>query len=105
MPRPLNWIRGEGTTKNQRGLGTIYVSATPLNAFEAAQSNPDTALADQINLAVASENNFWSYPVLNEMLGSQAPVVVNPNGTNTKPLPTWVLPVALGAVALLFLKR
>lgn len=21
MPRPLNWIRGEGTVKNQRGLG------------------------------------------------------------------------------------
>lgn len=26
MPRPLNWIRGEGTTKNQRGLGDDGVS-------------------------------------------------------------------------------
>jgi hypothetical protein len=31
MPRPLNWIRGEGTTKNQRGLGdTLTVSGNPL---------------------------------------------------------------------------
>jgi hypothetical protein len=26
MPRSYNWIRGEGTTKNQRGLGFMSVS-------------------------------------------------------------------------------
>lgn len=47
MPRPLNWIRGEGTMKNQRGIGTVVVSSDPLQQFNAAQNYTNNSASCQ----------------------------------------------------------
>lgn len=68
MPRPLNWIKGEGTVKNQRwGLGDLTITdgsgwnPSNINNFQwyqptDLQTNADTLTPESI----AWGEGFWS---------------------------------------------
>lgn len=107
MPRPLNWIRGEGTVKNQRwGLGDI-------NAYAAdfGQMNYDSATHTNIPMYDPSGGGMAEYAAWANPTGVTWPDWASPStsytasGGNT--IGSWIqnnlllIGVGLGAVMLL----
>ena len=57
MPRPYGWIRGEGTMKNQRGMGDV-VQVDPSIAALFASANAGGVIDPLYNDAVANTPQF-----------------------------------------------
>lgn len=67
MPRPLNWIRGEGTMKAQRGLGQDDMDYDP--------SNPNNSPAALATLQSVEANMMAGGGTVNFSTGTSSSLV------------------------------
>jgi hypothetical protein len=110
MPRPYHWIRGEGTVKNQRGMGAltyppsgINVSSDPLAAFNAS---------DNSGTGSSETNPYWNWlfgggtaPV-DPTTGLIGPgITYSPVGASSTSTMGIVAIAGIGLLALLLVKK
>src|ERR1700693_1003968 len=107
MPRPYNWIKGEGTTKLQRwGLGSIMDTPFLPGLGEITQAELD---AGGITPAAVAELNQASGPDMNNSFSSYG-IYQNPPQVLSRSIGQWVtanagLLLAGGIVGLLLFRR
>lgn len=114
MPRPLNWIRGEGTTKIQRGMGLVTAS-DPIFVSSASQITNSTANNLDLQPDDLLDPSLWSQimqeltpqvgpgnlgPTADQLVGSLETVSSGSSG-----IPSWLIVAAIGVGAFLLLKK